>query len=203
MNRLLSLCLLLPALMLLSAGCGEDDITAPVQEPTFDPPSSAIMLMQMFATAYTDMDLDLYGNLLHDDFRFFFIHAQDGYFDREDDLISTGNMFSSEAGINSQGYLTRAINSIDVDQMLLVEPWADVDPDDPDFGSVDGAQEALYQCRLVLYHNEGTITLQEPQVFYAAPAGADGETTWSLLGQRDTVKANENTTWGNLKVLFR
>lgn len=165
--------------------------------------ASTAELMDLFRSAYQDRDLGLYDDILAEGFLFFFISAADGQWDKTEDLISTANLFSGEAITNSQGELTRAITSIDVDQFIIRESWRDVAPGHPQFGGVAGVQTALFQCRLVMHHDSGTLTVESDQIFYAAPTTVGGATTWALLGQEDVNKANEDMTWSNIKVLFR
>jgi len=159
-------------------------------------------LMLQFLTAYSYRDIDLYEELLDSSFLYFFLANEDlPTWGKSDDLVSADNLFCGEARINSQGQLTHAISQVTVDRLILVEPWTDVAASHPDFGGVDGAQQALYQCSLYFFHPAGTITVECSQRFYAAPSDVLG---WRLIGQEDQAgKASENMSWGSLKALYR
>jgi hypothetical protein len=185
---------------MLVLGCGEsENITNP------DPanlPASTTELMNEFTTALAEMDYDHYDQLLDGRFTFEFNNTSSR--DKVEDLISTDNMLSGEARINNDGIPTRAISDIAVDQMLIREAWESVSPSHPLYGSIPGVKQSLYQVRIVFYHSGGTITLETFQTFYAVPMTTDGETTWSLIGQRDEAKkSNESMAWGGIKNLFR
>lgn len=188
-RKTLPAALALGLMALALSGCifsPDPDPEPPQPDPVeYDTAFTPLILMDNFQTAYTERDIDGYRELLDDRFKFFFVDAADGFYTKEEDLISTGNMFSGEARTNSEGELTKAISSIDVDQLLVVEPWTDISASDPYYGDIPGVKEALYQIRFVLYHPEGTITVEGQQTFYAVPIEEDGAEIWYLIGQRD------------------
>jgi len=199
----------LAALLLIDAlafsGCGDsEDPTGPIiDQHEYQPAVSPEALLQVFVEIYEERDLNAYDDLLDPRFRFSFL--DEGFsWEKPEDLASTDNLFSGEARTNSQGQLTRAISAIAVDRMLLTEGWTDVPAEHPSFGQVPGARTALYSHMIVFTHPAGTITLSGRQRFFAAPTVTGSDTLWSLLGQEDIpFKSSEQTSWSDLKALYR
>ena len=194
-------------LVLVISGCGQSYNSPqpiPYDPPlVLPPPLTPAQLMDNFQTVHSEMDISNYRNMLDDRFLFFFNSGGD-FWTREEDLISTDNMFSGEPRINSDGEPIKAISEIAVDHMMILESWDDVDPAHPFFGSIPGVMHSLYQVRIVLYHSGGTITIETNQIFYAAPTTTDGVTLWALIGQEDdSGKAAETSSWSNIKSMFR
>ena len=52
-----------------------------------------------------------------------------------------------------------------------------------------GAERAVYTVRIVFHHDDGTITVNNSQVFFAAPREVDDNGTtrikWEILGQQE------------------
>jgi len=149
------------------------------------------------------MDIVEYRNLLDDRFLFFFSSGDEQLL-RADNLISTENMFSGENRVNSHGVQTRAIFDINIDHFQLQGTWSDIDQAHPTFGSTAGVMQSLYQVRIVMNLESGTITIDSNQIFYAVPSTIDGMTHWALIGQEDvTLKGNEDMSWGMVKSFYR
>jgi len=181
------LLLLLGVVVFATPGCifsPDDDEKPEPTETTYPATLSPTILMDNFDTAYSEMDIVGYRDLLDDRFLFFFNSGGD-FWTKEDDLASTENMFSGQALINSAGELTKAISEIAVDQLIIRESWEPVSESHPHFGDIAGVEKALYQIRFVLHHSGGTITVESNQTFYAAPYETDGVVKWKLIGQQD------------------
>jgi len=192
--------MMLVALAVVLAGCSDDSFVAPDTNPGAVSPTQ---LMANFNDVYSEMDIAGYRDLLDDRFLFFFNNGGT-LWTKDEDLISTGNMFSGEALTNSDGVLTSAISEIVVDQLLIRGVWEPVLASHSHFGDIPGVQMAVYQIRFVFMHPSGTMTVESDQIFYAVPITADGVTQWSLIGQADVAsKSIEHFSWSNIKALFR
>ncbi len=156
-------------------------------------PTTTANLMKNFAMAYSKMDFDAYEDLLHDDFKFFFLlnEGPSDFWGKQEDLISTQNLFSGNPPPNpSDATQNRGISSIEVDELDELERWEPVTASDPYYGDIPGAESAVYTVRFILHHDDGTVTVDNSQIFYAAPrqiAQEDGttRTKWEILGQRE------------------
>ncbi len=102
------------------SGCSEKGILQPIDPVLKIHSSSADNLMDNFAKAYGGRDLDLYAQLLHEDFIYTFNpesakHSGPVYdfFTKEDELITAANMFCGKPIVNSQGRTLAAITDID------------------------------------------------------------------------------------------
>lgn len=193
-RKTLLLVLALGLMALAASGCifsPDPDPDPPTPDPVEYPKAfTTTIMMDNFKTTYTERDIDGYRALLDDRFLFFFTSQTGGFWTKEEDLISTTNMFSGQAVTNSDGELTKAISSIDVDQLIIKEAWTPVSASHPHFGEIPGVQTALYQIRFVLHHDQGTITVESDQIFYGVPIATDqGDGTtrdeWFLIGQED------------------
>lgn len=192
------LLLVLALVALCASGCifspDTDQNPTPNPGPEYPFPSTLEQLMENFKTAYTSMDIDGYRDMLHDEFKFIFLPGEgpSDFFTRQEELSSAENMFSGEPHVNPDGDPVRAISSIRVENLDPVEPWEDVPPSYPYFGEYadDGAQIGYYQVRIVLEHDDGTITVSSKQFFFAIPVEEDQNgttrTRWKLIGQEDS-----------------
>jgi hypothetical protein len=190
-------------------GCS-DDPTGPGNGHDPDPyqwPDTADKLMENFERAYTEMDIDEYGNVLHADFEFIFIDHIETW-TRAQDMASTANMFAGNPGQNPDGSYREGVQSIAVNTLIRQTPWEEMPGDDPDF---PGHERALYQVIIVFTLEGGTntITIDCDQQFYVtsgeAMDGGQPRTRYYLVGQRDLDsggKSNEDMTWGSIKSLY-
>lgn len=188
-NKHLLLTMLALALIALSApGCifspDSDDNDPPPVDDDYADATTPTILVDNFKIAYQTMDIDGYENMLDNRFQFIFIEGEgpSATFNKQEDVSSTRNMFSGEPHTNPDGQYSRGISSITVETLNILEQWDDVSAAHPYFGDIEGAKKALYEVRFVLYHDNGTITVDSNQMFFAAP---DGEGTWFMVGQQD------------------
>ena len=146
------------------AGCATDDPLQPL-DPVFKVHSAtANALMENFVLAYGGRDLELYEQLLHDDFIFTFdpvtakrLGPAYEFFTREDELITAQNMFCGKPIVNSRGQHQGAITSIVFSAWEQAGEWA-IDSE----GQLRGVFDAVIQI-----HRDGasSFTIAGQQVF--------------------------------------
>ncbi len=195
-TRLLSGLAALAALVVLAGGCifsPDDDVTNPPVPPSYPFPDSEVVLMENFKTAYDNMNIEEYRNVLHADFKFVFIDGTpvtptSGYYTREEDLQSTTRMFNHEQGMNNDGEIRAGVRDVDFRYLEKLLDWEDVQ--DPEF---PGAKSALFEVQIVLYLDDefnSTITVESQQIFYSKSeleVQEDSSTRqrFYLVGQKD------------------
>jgi len=201
---------ILSLIMLTTAvftGCSDDDSNPaePVQTGIMD---TTDKLMDGFIESFTTLDAEGYCDLLDDRYVFYYLGGEDHDYDTEARII--GNMFSGNPPANpAPNSINSGIRAIEISRFETVEPWADVSSSHPDFADVTDAQYGLFRVRLTCIVDDGTITIDGQQIFFAAPADVlvDGEakTVWRLLGQQDVRNkaGSDQTHWSDLKALFR
>lgn len=156
---------ILAGLVLLGlAGCTAETPFHP-QDPTFKVYSaSADALMANFVLAYGSRDLELYEQLLHDDFIFTFdrltasrLGPSFQYFTREDELITARNMFCGKPIVNSRGIPQAAITDIDIQAWEQAGEWS---------LSAEGHLRGVFDC-IILVSREGasSFTISGQQLF--------------------------------------
>jgi hypothetical protein len=197
----------------LCSGCFEGD--DPTELTVVDLPlqaSSRTELMDFFKTAYSEMNLEDYTDLLHPDYEFVY-KGLDGavgtlYFD--DEKQCTANMFSSEPDTSVSGMIRAAIEEIDFREMNIVSTGA-LDPDDPLLVDHPGAEYVSYDVELIFLYEDprtgypATHTVKGFQSFTVVPEiQQSGKVVWTLLRQRDLASGvkNEDTTWGSVKLHY-
>ncbi len=169
--------------------------------------------MANFEALLEAMDIDAYEELLGPEFTFFFLQGEgpSDSWDRTNDVASFRNLFSGDPPANpGNPTQNRGITSIEVGKMDVLEVWKSVSSADPHFGMVADAMWAVYTVQLIMMHDDGTTTLNNPQIFFAAPRAIElddgtSKTKWELIGQRELPldKSNPASSWGEVKTMFR
>jgi hypothetical protein len=135
-NLIQTLIILVMTLILISfltlglTGCSPDQVANPQTDADKINLATADDLMMAFVEIYGNRDLDLYGQLLHENFIYTFDPHCCGelgpvyeYFTREDELICAQRMFSGKAGVNSRGQAVPAILDIDFNYWAQEGSW--------------------------------------------------------------------------------
>jgi len=187
-TRSLAALLVAAAGLALVSGCAHDQPFAPDDVVA---PAAANNVLDALRDAYESMSIEAYANLLHPDYRFIFAGRGKAPFDRDDDLASTGRMFSGIDQKNSAGGDAPAVGSIVFERLEILEGWERVAPGEIDWSDESGVMRALIAYRFVLRLKNGhVLSPSGRQVVYAVPVRTedwDGALywRWQLLGQRD------------------
>ena len=187
-NRILIALMVFAGGFALLHGCARDDLLAPDPTTVHTDPG---LVLESLRAAYEAMDVEAYERLLHRDFRYMFADAAKTPYDREDDLASTGRMFSGEDRKNSAGRIAPAVASIAFDRLEILEDWAPAAPGEVDWSDAQDVVRAEIAYAFVLHLAAGThMNVRGRQVVYAVPVRTedwDGSLywRWQLLGQRD------------------
>ncbi|MCK9995387.1 MAG: hypothetical protein KAH56_03790 [Candidatus Krumholzibacteria bacterium] len=127
------------------------------------------ILMENFEKAYTAMDLEEYGKLLHEDFIFSFqacdvekLGLSKDHFTREDELITASHMFGRKPYVKSNGSVIDPILEIDFLRFELAEDWVPMDdPDRP------GLLKGIFHVDIFLDRGEaGSLSIRGTCVFF-------------------------------------
>lgn len=193
-------------LLLAAAGClfspDEPDDPPDGGDPTELPfPDSKEQLLANFQRAYELMDINVYGPMLHDDYKFF-LQEDDieglglpfDHFNRDDDIDLMENIFSGNPHLRDDGEVSAAVTEITfstLDQNSVWEPSTH-----PDF---PGAERALYLVDIsFLRPADTTILVNGRTEFYLVSRDSmnNGVPTpyWQVMGQVDQT----NSTGKNL-----
>jgi len=138
--RFFATVLLLVAALLGLYGCDNDGSPdapplPPIPQPRYVFPETEIKAMANFKEAYGFLDIDEYRNLLHPDFKFFFLEHDittlgllSDHLDRENDLDATVNIFQGEpipnpGAIPPEPDPIPAVSDIDVSLLEPVTIW--------------------------------------------------------------------------------
>ncbi len=174
-------------------GCTGGDLVAPLdltKQATLA--TTPDLLMELMAQAYADRDLDCYADLLAEDFVFTFLPCDvkdlglgQDHWNREDELISAGRMFSGEPHVRDDGTVVPAVIAIEVLDCRQTIPWEEAqDREHP------GTLRAVYSMR-VLFVRDGAsdLLVDGPSIFYAEPGqDNDGNIVYRLSGWGDQSK---------------
>jgi hypothetical protein len=169
-------------------GCTPDDIFAPDDVTA---PATPEQVLEDLREAYETMSIEAYARLLHPDYRFIFKAPGKAPFTREDDLVSTGRMFSGVDQKNSAGGDAPAVARIEFTHLEVLGGWERVVVDEVDWSDAPDVMRARVSYRFVLHLKRGgRLCAGGDQIVYAAPVAAgnwDGSSywRWQLLGQRD------------------
>jgi hypothetical protein len=215
---------LLFCLVLLLSGCTEDAVTPDNEPPPseYSYPETKEAVMEVFATAYDDMDIDSYNDCLHESFKFIFT-AEDQdqyglpsrYLERAEDLEVMTRTFSGDSHETPYG-TQPGFQSITIANWSMVggTSWVLTPADHADFPN---SYRGLFSIYMVYAENGGehTHTIDTEQLFYVKSyedTHSDGTVydRWYLVGQEDVVriedfngyKGEEGVSWGAVKALF-
>ncbi len=181
----LSILFILVVSGLLVFGCSKDTELLGPEPGAYKFSASPDILMENFQEAYTTMDLDGYGRLLHEDFIFSFqacdvekLGLSKDHFTREDELTTAEHMFARKAYVKSSGMVVAPILAIEFRRFEREGDWVAMnDPDKP------GLLKGIYQVDIVMDRGpEGTLSIRGTCVFFAVGSGSVG---YRLIGWVD------------------
>ncbi len=218
MLRLRGCVFLVSLLMILvvGAGCGSDDPDPLVPVDAGLPfPGSEDQLMANFVTAYEDMDIDSYRDLLHPDYKMILQPTTVASYpdlgpdlDRDEELRSAGRMFAGEPVTDPDGVSIPATGSISVDVLAQQGAWAVSLPDDAIPNTRFGNFEVIFR-----WDRPGFASMMVSGTVRFYVAGRDSlhegspRIYWQLLGVLDLTdsfrKGSELDNWGSVKALWR
>ncbi len=207
-------------LILLFAGCGDDDpVTPPAPVwPPADLAASPADLMQRFLSAYEAMDAATLLKLMSADHLTILQPSTTLQFpdvgpslDMTEEARIHERMFSRRDQTDPSGSPVPAIEAIEFLTFAAAGDWALSAPTDP----IPDAQFAPYDVQIRFDRGQTNSLLQVRGVvkFYATPRDTtrDGRTFryYLLCGQFDLTqslveaKDSESSSWGDVKALFR
>lgn len=207
---------LILALLLVLAGCSDDDgPTTPLLASPEPPPSPGEVALWL-KSAYEDLDLDpLDDSILHEDFRMIPTPAlrmewgwsDDYVFDRATFLAMHEHMFDGLPGEDSHGNTIHPIASIEVDLFEQQAGWLDIPIADEYFGGAEGGY-APYRVTLEFYdaNLSHRFLVQQIVNVYVAPVTLNGTAGYQLLGLRGEQpkdSATDSASWAGVLSLFR
>jgi len=173
---------------------GGGDIPPPPELPF---PDSEDQLMANFKAVYERMDINLYGQLLHTDYKFKYLpedvenlNLPDAFHNRDDEVGIMTNIFSQQPVTNSRGELQAAITAVTVSVLDPQTVWED--STDPDFPN---SRRRLYSVNLEFTRQtDNTIIVQGQQEFFVTSRDSlhNGipKQYWQLVGQIDQTLHN-------------
>jgi hypothetical protein len=186
--RTIIIILLVTATGVIFTGCATDIPFAP-DDPVVRPaPGIVLVALQ---DAYESMSIEAYSNLLHPDYRFIFDDPHKAPYGRDDDLASTGRMFSGVDQKNSEGRDAPAVASIAFNRLEILGDWEPAADGEVSWSDETEVWRAEIRYGFVLYlKNERKITAGGRQIVYAVAVKTedwDGSLywRWQLLGQHD------------------
>jgi hypothetical protein len=198
-NSLQSIIAVLMGMILLGfvlvgfSGCADEEILQPLDYISKVKSNTPERLMENFALAYGKRDLEMYAQLLNEDFLYTF-HPDSAkrlgpsykFFTREDELITAKNMFSGEPVVNSRGQIVAAITDIKFVAWQQSGAWQLTGEMDK-----EGGLRGVFDC-VVQFTREGDsdITIRGQQLFTVVPAEIsdeeDGiEPNYQIIGWQD------------------
>lgn len=163
---------------LLLPGCGEQDATAPT--PT-EPVAYAIadtpdQLVENFARAHDEKNLQEYSRVLHEDFEFHYLpeagSSAASSQARSEELSSADRVFRGRPGRDANGGELAPVSNIDF-ELQPFEPWQDLGGD---------RHRRVYQASMTVSHSDGSI--REVAGLQQLTVARDGE-EYRLVGWRD------------------
>ncbi len=186
--RTLIITLFAPLAFIAFHGCATDIPFAPDDPITRTNPDH---VLDSLRDAYERMSIESYEALLHPDYRFIFADPRKAPYGRDDDLASTGRMFSGVTGKNSAGEDAPGVASIVFNQLEMLERWRPAGLDEVDWSDETGVMRAVIRYGFVLNLKEDRrLSVSGRQIVYAVPVKTedwDGSLywRWQLLGQKD------------------
>lgn len=193
------------ALMVGPAGCifsPDDDGGGGTPVPGLPYPSNPDILMQNFERIYTEMRIDDFRNMLHEEYKTVLLPstlqeweqggnplAQDVFY-RDDEIRIHENMFSGNTGLDAAGVTIPPIDSITVDYIQKAGTWEQIPESDLNFAGY-GGYWALFNV-LIYFNNpdQHRFEVRQDVEFYVVPVDDNGRQKWLLLGQRGLEPSN-------------
>lgn len=211
--RGLALVLTLVAVLLVAPACDDDD---PVAPPPPIGPQNWQELMAGFVSAYEDLDIEGYRALVHPDFRIhlsqatvdeFFLPA--GTFSYDEEVLIAERMFSGQPFVRPDQSIVPGITRIAFEYFEPETAWEVAGPTD----RFPGDLCAQYRVEIRIEQgNFGLLTIRGIIEFAVrnepVERGGTLHDRWQMVGQVDytAVAAKrpvEDTSWGDLKALYR
>ncbi len=164
--------------------------------PDLPYPSNPDILMENFERIYTEMRIDDFRDMLHQNYKTVLLPstlaeweqggnplAEDVFY-RDGEIRIHEHMFSGNTGLDANGTTVPAIDSIQVDYMQKVGSWEPI-PDSDEHFAGEGGYWALFNV-LIYFNNpdQHRFEVRQDVEFYVVPVDDNGRTKWLLLGQR-------------------
>jgi hypothetical protein len=153
MTHIFRACALMTVSLLVAAGCGREDATAPaVDEPAaYALADTPDQLVANFVRAHDEMNLTEYDRLLHEEFEFHFL-PQTGSTTassqmRGEELSSADRVFHGRKGRNDDGSELAPVSTLRF-RMDPIEPWQPLGHD---------RQRRTYQASMTVFHEDGSV----------------------------------------------
>ncbi len=176
---------ILIALGVLVYGCSPDTEILGPEPGAYRFSASPDILMENFEKAYTAMDLEEYGKLLHEDFIFSFqacdvekLGLSKDHYTREDELATASHMFARKPYVKSSGQVVAPILTIVFLRFERAGEWVAMDdPDKP------GLLKGTYLVDIRMDRGEaGNLSIRGTCVFFAVGSESVG---YRLIGWVD------------------
>lgn len=186
------------ALLIAPAGCiFSPDDPGPNNgggEEDLPPAITPEQMMANFEQIYSEMLIDEYEDMLHEDYQTILLATtladwdwDPSYtFNKTDESTIHRKMFTGQPGKDSQGNPVHPIDSIDVGLMEPLGPWVAIPNDHLYFGGYDGGKWANYRVQIEFYNADQShkYAVRQQVEFYAVPVEEDGKQIYKMLGQR-------------------
>ncbi len=160
-------------------------------------PDSKEQLLANFQRVYELMDINVYGPMLHDDYKFF-LQEDDieglglpfDHFNRDDDIDLMTNIFSGNPHLRDDGEVSAAVTEITFGRMDQTTVWED--SNHPDF---PGAQRATFDVDIEFNRPADTkILVTGSTEFYLASRDSMNNGVpvqyWQVMGQVDQTNSD-------------
>jgi len=166
-------------------GCSPDTGILGPEPGAYRFSASPDILMENFEKAYSAMDLEEYGRLLHEDFIFSFqacdvekLGLSKDHYTREDELATASHMFARKPYVKSSGQVVAPILEIVFLRFELVGDWVAMnDPDKP------GLLKGTYRVEIRMDRGEaGNLSIRGTCVFFVVGSERVG---YRLIGWVD------------------
>lgn len=211
--------ILLASLLLVSAGCSEDEksIVGPAPDPLSDLPfpGSPDVVMQNFQIIYETRDFDEFRLIMAPEFETILQQSTVQDFpdvgetlDLTEELRIHERMFSWDPVTDPDGDLVPGIHGISFSRFINLETWADSAPTDP----IPDSQWALFDVEFLFDRGQSysTIKVEGTIKFHVTSRDSMHQGTMQqyhqMIGQVDLTSGgwkSEDTCWGTVKALYR
>jgi hypothetical protein len=209
----------LASLLLVSAGCSEDEksIVGPGPDPLSDLPfpGSPDVVMQNFQTIYETRDYDEFKLIMAPGFETILQQSTILGFpdvgetlDLNEELRIHQRMFSGDPVTDPNGDLVPGVANISFSRFINLETWADSAPTDP----IPNSKWALYDVEFLFDRGQtfSTLIVEGTIKFYVTSRDSLHQGTMQqyhqMIRQVDLTSGgwkSERTCWGTVKALYR